>query len=144
MNINGPEPVRAFDPQNLRLRDVVVLVPLILGILCVLIAFAFVVRGDAYIRWGGLAVNSAVLFVFLLHRSRLYLKEGSFWKLVACFLALHLAAWIVVLIVVAEWKLAGFGSMALEAPLFLYLRARITTGKISSGLPPTRQLRRRY
>jgi len=115
---------RAFDPNNLRTQDALILVPLIVGVSICFVISAFLVRGDVYIRWGGLGLNTAVLFGFLFYRSRELTKTRPFWIFAACFLVLHMAAWITLLMFVDEWRLAWFGFMAIEAPVFLNLSTR--------------------
>jgi hypothetical protein len=124
MNSRRSETARAFDPNNLKARDVLVLVPLIVGILICFVIFAFQVGDVVYIKWGGLGINTATLFGFLLYHSREQFKSKSFWIVGGCFLALHLTTWIALLTFVDEWRLAWFGVMALEAPTFLYLSKR--------------------
>lgn len=70
---------RKFDPNHLTARDVLIIVPLVLGISAVGIAFAFLVSHEAYIKWGGLAVDTAVLFTFFVNESRQFLKNRRFW-----------------------------------------------------------------
>ena len=115
---------RKFDPNHLTARDVLIIVPLVLGISAVGIAFAFLVSHEAYIKWGGLAVDTAVLFTFFVNESRQFLKNRRFWLLTACLLIAHLAGWIVFLMHVGEWKLAWFTAMILELPVFLHWRRR--------------------
>ncbi|MDR3725561.1 MAG: hypothetical protein P4K86_00825 [Terracidiphilus sp.] len=111
-----------FDPNHLTARNVLVIVPLILGISVLGVVFAFLVSDDAYIRWGGLAVDTAVLFACFINMSRHFLRSQRFWILTVCLMSLHLAGWIVFLMHVGEWKLAWFTAMALELPILLYLR----------------------
>jgi hypothetical protein len=115
---------RKFDPNHLTARDVVMIVPLALGFLILSIVFAFLVSDDAYIRWGGLAVDTGVLFSFFINESRQFLRSRRFWILTACLMILHLAGWIVFLMHVGEWRLTWFTAMILEFPAFLYLRNR--------------------
>ena len=117
---------RKFDPNNLTTRDVLIIVPLVLGMLVVEIVFAFLISDDIYIRWGGLAIDTAVLFAFFIKASHQFLKTRRFWILTACLLLVHLAGWIVILIHVDEWKLVSFTVMALELPAFFYLRSRLS------------------
>ncbi len=115
---------RKFDPNHLTARDVLIIVPLVLGLLVPMIIFGSQVSHDTYIKWGGLAVDTAVLFVFFVNESRQFLKNRRFWLLTACLLIAHLAGWIVFLIHVGEWKLAWFTAMILELPVFLHWRSR--------------------
>jgi hypothetical protein len=124
MNSKQPHARRGFDPNHLTARDVLFLVPLILGISALFVTFAFLVGDDAYIRWGGLTLDSAVLIGYLLYSSRTVLRRRDFWAFFGSFLAVHVVLWIVVLRSASEWKLAWFGLMVFEAPVFLRLRDR--------------------
>jgi len=101
-------------------------------ILYVLIAFGFLgivflIEGtwghDAFIRWGGLAGFTAGLFGYFVKESREYFRVRRFWTLTAVLLIVHLMAFAIVLTHLAEWKLMWFMVMALEYPVFIYLRS---------------------
>jgi len=103
-------------------------------VLYVLIAFAFlgivfVVEGnwghDAFIRWGGLAGSTSVLFGYFISESRVYFRERRFWILATVLLVLHMAGFIVMLTHIEEWELMWFVGMALEYPVFVYFRCRL-------------------
>ncbi|HEV2134550.1 MAG TPA: hypothetical protein VGR47_09805 [Terracidiphilus sp.] len=105
-----------------RVRDYVVYI---------LIAFAFLgmvflIEGrwghDAFIRWGGLAGFTAVLFGYFITDSRQYFRERRFWILTAVLLSVHLTVFAFVLTHVEEWKLMWFMVMLFEYPVFVYLR----------------------
>ena len=113
---------RRFDPNNLTARDVLVIVPLVLALSACFIAFSFLVSDEVYIKWGGLGVDTGIIFGFVVYHSREFLRRRRFWMLTSAVLVLHLTAWIILLSNVGEWKLAWFGIMAFEAPAFLYLR----------------------
>jgi hypothetical protein len=114
---------RRFDPNNLSVRDVLLIAPIVLALSAVGIAFAFLVSDEVYIKWGGLAVNTAVVLGFVIYHSREFLRKQRFWILVCAALTVHLTLWIIFLSHVDEWKLAWFGLMALEVPVFFYLRS---------------------
>jgi hypothetical protein len=115
---------RKFDANHLTARDVLIIVPLVLGLSVLGIVFAFLVSDDMYIRWGGLAVDTAVLFAYFVNVSCQFIRSRRFWILTACLMLLHLAGWIVFLVHVGEWRLAWFTAMILELPVFLHLRNR--------------------
>jgi len=69
---------RKFDANHLTVRDVLIIVPLVLGLSVFGIVFAFVVSDDTYIRWGGLAVDTAVLFAYFVNVSRQFLRNRRF------------------------------------------------------------------
>src|SRR6266700_6844740 len=72
---------RRFDPNHLAARDVLIIIPVVLGIVALFIAFAGLVSHDAYVKFGGLAIDTAALFGFFLHDSREYLRKIWFWLL---------------------------------------------------------------
>ena len=120
---------RKFDPNDLTKRDTVFVVFAVIIFLVVSISFAFSVSDDVYIKWGGLAVDTGVLFGLFLSRSQKYLRKQQFWVLTASLLVAHLAVFAFVLSRVVEWRLAWFTVMAMEYPLFLLLRNRIPTSQ---------------
>jgi hypothetical protein len=113
-----------FDPNALTARDVLIIVPLVLVTLVLFAAFAFQVNHDTYIRWGGLVLNTAIIFGFFISYSSQYLRKMKFWTLTICFLTVHAIAWIIFLEHVGEWKLSWFSVMVFELPVFWYLRDR--------------------
>lgn len=119
----------SFDPNHLRTRDVLVLVPTVIVLLVLAALFAGHVSHDTYIRWGGLGLDSAVLLGFLLFYNRNQLRSRDFWLLFACFTAAHSVFWIVLLEHVGEWRLTWFTVMILEVPVFLQLRDRTTRAR---------------
>ncbi|MHB1938323.1 MAG: hypothetical protein ACYCOR_17315 [Acidobacteriaceae bacterium] len=92
------------------------------------IKITFVVEGtwghDAFIRWGGLTVNTLGLFGFFVSESLQFLRKRRFWVLTAVLLAVHLAIFAIVLTHVEEWKLLWFMVIIIEYPFFVFLRAR--------------------
>jgi peptidoglycan/LPS O-acetylase OafA/YrhL len=112
--------------------------------LCVLTAFTlieitFVVEDrwghDAFIRWGGLTGFTLLLFGFLVGDSQKFLRKWWFWVMTAILLVGHLAVFAIVLTHVEEWKLTWFMVMAIEYPLFLFLRDKfvLPLGEAPSG-----------
>jgi drug/metabolite transporter (DMT)-like permease len=114
-----------FDPKALTARDVLTIVPLVLAFVAVSIFFAFSVSDEVYIRWGGLALDTAIVFGVFIKYSRQFLRERRFWGLTFALLAVHIVAFILILTHVEEWKLVWFTPMAAELPLFLFLRNRL-------------------
>lgn len=102
---------------------------LYIGIAFAFLGMVFFVEGrwghDAFIRWGGLAGFSAGLFGFFISDSRAYLRERRFWISTALLFAAHLAAFVILLTHVSEWRLMWFVGMALEYPVFVLVRSRI-------------------
>jgi hypothetical protein len=119
----------AAQSSSRRFRGPVVDYALYVAIAFAVVGAAFVVLSkwgdEAYIRWGGLAGFTAVLFGYFIQKSRQYFRDRRFWILTAAFLAVHLAAFAVVLIHVDEWKLIWFTGTALEYPVFAFFRERL-------------------
>ena len=82
------------------------------------------VHHDDFIRWGGLAVNTCVLFGYFIADSRPLFKRWSFWGLTIALLSLHAIVFGIVLTFVSQWKLIWFMVMILEVPLLLFFRNR--------------------
>ena len=80
---------------------------------------------DAFIRWGGLSGFTLGLFGLFLGESLQFIRIWRFWQLTAVLLALHLATFAIVLTHVEEWRLMWFMVMAIEYPVFLYLRNKL-------------------
>ncbi|MGD1108044.1 MAG: hypothetical protein ABR865_13450 [Terracidiphilus sp.] len=69
-----------------------------------------------------MTVSTVVLFGYLIHDSRDYLRNHRFWILTASILVMHLSVWIGVLMHVERWGLLWFNIMVFELPVFWYLR----------------------
>jgi hypothetical protein len=113
-----------FDPNALKLRDVLVIVPLIITCVVLLVLFSLYAGGEALVRWGGLGIITAVLFGFFVNNSRSYFHNKRFWILTAVLLILHLSIFTAVLLTAPEWKLSWFAITILELLGFLELRKR--------------------
>ena len=79
---------------------------------------------DALIRWGGLTVNTCVLFGYFVADSRPLLGRIYFWILTAGLLSLHTLLFAIILSHIAQWKLVWFLVMYLEAPVLVFFRNR--------------------
>jgi hypothetical protein len=109
-----------------RVRDFVLYIAIGFAFVAVLIAVArSSVSHDAFIKWGGLAFMSAVLFGYFISNSGQFFRMWKFWALTAVLLAVHLAAFAVILAHVDEWKLIWFTGMAVEYPAFAFFRSRL-------------------
>ena len=111
-----------FDPNALTVRDVLIIAPVVVVMFILSAVFASRVSDDVYIRWGGLALDSAVLLGFVIYYSRDLFRTRGFWIQLLSGFIVHLAAWIIFLSHVGEWKLAWFSIMVFEVPAFFYLR----------------------
>ena len=122
-NDQAAEPQRRIwqiDPNHLTGRDLLLLVPIIVGLFVLFIVLD--IGEPNRTKWSGLALDTGVLFAFLIHKSQSFLKSRPFWLLTASFLGVHLALWIAILTHVSHWGLLGFNFMALEILPFFYFR----------------------
>jgi peptidoglycan/LPS O-acetylase OafA/YrhL len=104
---------------------------LLICVLSVLVVFAslkftFVIEDrwghDAFIRWGGLAGFTLGLFGLFVADNEKFLRKWRFWVVTAILLMGHLAAFVILLSHVDEWKLPWFMVMVIEYPIFIFLR----------------------
>ena len=79
-------------------------------------------RAD-FIRWGGLTVYTAILFGLFIQESKQFVRVTRFWILMAALLVVHLTAFVILLLLIKDWRLMWFMVMAFEYPVFLYLRS---------------------
>lgn len=114
---------RRFDPNHLTARDVLVLVPVIVGFFALQVGLA-IAFGEQVLRWGGLLVNTAVIFGYFIHGSREQYRDRAFWILFLSLLIIHLTAFGIVITNAHEWKPVWFMVMIPELALFLALRDR--------------------
>jgi uncharacterized membrane protein len=113
-------------PRNVhRLRDFALYIAI--GLCVAIIAIGLVqteISHDSFMRWGGLAVNTSVLFGYFIVDSRILFGRMPFWALTIVLLLVHVIVFTVVLMHVSEWKLIWFTVMLLEVPVLLFLRNR--------------------
>ena len=108
-----------------RIRDLIIYIAISLAIVgSVPILIHFKVDSDATTKWGGLVFFTGVLFGNFIDKSRRFLRSPNFWLLVVSLLAVHLAAFMVLLLHVGEWRAPWFIAMILEAPVFNAFRDR--------------------
>jgi hypothetical protein len=116
---------REFDPNAIKARDVLVIVPVVVAILVLIIFFGLSVSHDVYIRWGGLALATVVLFGLFINDSREFFRKWRFWALTVLLLAVHLTVFGIVLTNIGQWKLIWFMAMVLEVPVLEFSRNRL-------------------
>ena len=117
---------RRADLIRARTRDFFLYVAIGIAVIAAILFFAHrPVNHDAFIRWGGLAFNTVVLYGYFVANSRLFLRKWSFWAMTTIFLCMHLAAFGILLVHVDEWKLIWFVVMALEYPVLAFFRNRL-------------------
>jgi hypothetical protein len=113
-----------------RIRDFVLYIAISFAFVAMLIVVARTgVSHDVYIRWGGLALNTSILFGYFIADSRQFFLRWQYWILTAVLLSVHLAGFIVVLTHVQEWKLIWFMVMFLEYPMLVFFRSRLLLDK---------------
>jgi hypothetical protein len=116
---------RRFDLNGFAVRELLIVVPLVIGVFVVGIYFELSVGRDAFIKWGGLVAYTAVLFGFFINYSRQFFRQWKFWGLAALLLAIHLTAFAIPLTHVEEWRLTWFMIMAFEYPVLVFFRNRL-------------------
>jgi len=116
---------RKFDPNVLSVRDVLVIVPVVVALIVLIIFFGLSVSHVVYIRWGGLALATLVLFGLFINDSREFFRKWQFWVLTVLLLAVHLTAFGIVLTHVGQWKLVWFMVIILEVPVLVFFRNRL-------------------
>jgi hypothetical protein len=116
---------RRINQNGFAIRELLVVVPAVVAVLLLGAFVASSVGHDAYIRWGGLTLNTAALFGFFINYSRQFFRQRQFWVLAAVLLALHLTAFAIVLTHVEEWQLMWFSVMVLEFPVLVFSRNRL-------------------
>lgn len=65
-------------------------------------------RNDIIARWGGLIVNTAILYGYIVKEGRPFWRAWGFWLAVISVLALHALAFIVILQRVEHWSVLWF------------------------------------
>lgn len=117
-----------------RIRDFVLYVLIALTLAALAIASAqFGVSHDAFIKWGGLAFMTALLFGYFISESPQYLREHRFWRLLVISLAVHLAVFAIILSLIREWKLMWFLIMIIEYPPLVLFRDRLPFSSSERG-----------
>jgi len=109
-----------FDPNDLTAREALIIAFGMLLIFGLFVAFG----GNVHVKFAGLTTSTAVLFGYFIHDGRKYLGNPRFWILTTSLLALHLFAWITLLMHVERWGLLWFNIMVIELPVFWHLRDR--------------------
>lgn len=92
---------------------------------------------DLFGRWGGLAINTAILFGYIIKDSRENWNVPMLWVLTLAILCAHLLVFTLILLRAQEWKVLWFLLMyPIEIPVFLFFRDRLV------GMdPPSRRMR---
>jgi hypothetical protein len=104
-----------------KIRDWLIYVGVGLAVVASIIIYANSTgnRGEFPTRWVGLVVNTALVFWILIKQRRALWHELSFWLTVLALLAVHSAAFTVVLLKAEEWPLVWFVPCAVVEVLVL-------------------------
>ncbi len=65
-------------------------------------------RNDVIARWGGLIVNTAIVYGYVVKESRPFWRAWGFWLAIISVLSLHLLLFVVVLQRVQHWSVLWF------------------------------------
>ena len=112
---------RQFDPNDLRARDVV----LVICAVMLLFVFGLYVNDATFVKWGGFAANTVMLYGYFMYDSRRLFRNWRYWALVGTCFAVHLAVFAIILANLTVVRLPWFMCMLLEVPIFFTLRTRV-------------------
>jgi hypothetical protein len=80
---------------------------------------------DLFGRWGGLAINTAILFGYMINDSREDWSVPVFWVLALAMLCAHVIVFTLILLHAQEWRVLWFLVMyPTEIPVFVFFRKR--------------------
>lgn len=115
-------------PTMRHVRDFAIYIAIALGIglgLIYLAATGVQISGEVFIKWGGLAGNTAILFGYFVADSKAVWQRRCFWALIFGLLCVHTAIFCTILLHVSTWKLLWFLIMYLEFPGFMLIRDKL-------------------
>jgi hypothetical protein len=93
--------------------------------------FAMGLSWDAFAKWIGLAIFTAIPFGYFVSDSRALWKTKTFWVFTVACLFVHCAAWTIILVRVQHWKVIWFGPVIIELAILVFLRDRWFRGSHS-------------
>ena len=85
-------------------------------------AFAAGMDWDFFSKWVGLAIYTSVPFGYFIADSHVLWTKPAFWVFVAVCLSIHCAAWVVILLRVAHWKVIWFSPVLAEMVIVAFIR----------------------
>ena len=94
-----------------RIRDLALYLLIAVAVALGIIWFAYRSTGtgdESISRWGGLIVNTAILYGYVLKEGRPFWHAWAFWLAFVAVLGLHLAVFIVILQRVEHWSVLWF------------------------------------
>jgi hypothetical protein len=122
-----------MNPWKRRVRDLVIYILIAIALAAGLVWYATVSGpngADLFGRWGGLAINTAILFGYLVKDSRRSWHAPNFWRFTITMLFIHLLVFTWILLQIHEWKVLWFFLMyPIEVPLFFFCRNRLNRGQ---------------
>ena len=83
-------------------------------------------------KWGGLAVNTLIVFGYTIRNTRPSDRSGSFWVLMLLLLVLHLGVFTGVLLRLPEWRTTWW-AVVISVEYFLIGSLVVLVGRRSQG-----------
>lgn len=78
--------------------------------------------GDRFVRWGGLAINTLLLYGYILKETTRLWRYWRFWVTLLLVVCIHLAVFTAILLRAEHWKVIWFLPMyPIEFPVVLSL-----------------------
>jgi hypothetical protein len=90
-----------------------------------LFVFGLYVNDATFVKWGGFAANTVMLYGYFMYDSRRLFRNWRYWALVGTCFAVHLAVFAIILANLTVVRLPWFMCMLLEVPIFFTLRTRV-------------------
>ena len=84
---------------------------ILIGILVVVIGYWLALRDiseDSLVRWGGLSLNTAALFGWVIKQNRRFWRKRAFWATILILFLTHTAIFYVILRIAPQWRMAWF------------------------------------
>lgn len=101
----GPPPIAR------RIRDLTLYLLIAIAVAVAIVWYAYTSDGtgsESISRWGGLIVNTAILYGYVLKESRSFWHAWGFWLALISVLSLHTLVFILILQHVVHWSVLWF------------------------------------
>lgn len=98
-------------PMTRRIRDLALYLLIAVAVALAIVWYAYKSDGtgnESISRWGGLIVNTAILYGYVLKESRPFWHAWGFWLALIAGLGLHTVVFIVILQHVEHWSVLWF------------------------------------
>ncbi len=124
---------------TLKIRDLLIYILIGVSAVVGLIWSAnYNISDETFNKWGGLVLNTPVLFGFVIKQSRRYWRTKVYWIAIGSLLVVHTVVFWLILHNVHQWRLAWFLLMyPVELP-FIIMVLDWTVGKHSTSSKKTR------